>query len=193
MTNPEGDDAKSVAHYQTLLAAWIGVSLERDRTLLTLSTAGVGLLVTILTTAGIQRLWMIALYVGAFAGFLATIVFSFQLYRANANILKQEIMKSDEQRPDLRGLDKRTMRAFVVGVVFSILIGVASATHSFMGGGAVGEKPVSGDRLNKSLDGIEGLRPRPAADETRPPNQPADTTQPAQEQTQESGDTDQSN
>lgn len=132
MANPEDEDAKSVAHYQTLLAAWIDVSLERDRTLLTLATAGVGLLVTILTTTGIQSLWMIVLYVGAFAGFLATIIFSFQLYRANANTLKQEITKSDDQRPDLRGLDKRTMRSFVAGVVFSILIGVASATHSFM-------------------------------------------------------------
>lgn len=56
----------------------------------------------------------------------------------------------------------------------------------------MGEKQISGDRLNKSLDGIEGLRPRPAADETQPTSQPADTTQPAQEPAQESGSTDQS-
>jgi hypothetical protein len=191
MTNPKNDDAKSVAHYQTLLGAWIDISLERDRTLLTLATAGVGLLVTILTTTGVQSLWMIVLYIGAFAGFLATIIFSFQLYRANASTLKHEITNCDEQRPDLRGLDMRTMRSFSIGVVFSILIGVASGTHSFMGGDLMGRNSSSGDRL-KSLDGIEGLRPQPT-DEPRPANQPVDTAQPAQEQTQDNESTDESN
>lgn len=124
--NPVGDDAKSVAHYQTLLSAWISTNLERDRTLMTLATAGIGLLVTILTTVGIQSLWVILLYSGAFIGFLATIIFSFQLYRANAETLSSEITNSDPERPDLRSLDRKAIWSFILGVALSILIGVAS-------------------------------------------------------------------
>lgn len=49
LKEPEG---KNIAHYSVLLDAWIQTRTERDKTLVTLSAAGVGLLVTILTTAG---------------------------------------------------------------------------------------------------------------------------------------------
>ena len=179
----DDEDAKSVAHYQTLLAAWINVNLERDRTLMTLATAGIGLLVTILTAVGIRSLWVIALYAGAFIAFLGTIGFSFQLYRANAKTLSNEITQTESERPNLRGLDQKAMWSFVIGVALSISIGVASAIHSLTLEGDMGEKSTNGEKFEKSLDGIENLRPTRPTDQTQPANQPSE---PAQDQSQQS-------
>ena len=43
-------EGKNIAFYSTLLSAWIQTKMERDKTLVTLSAAAIGLLVTILTT-----------------------------------------------------------------------------------------------------------------------------------------------
>lgn len=179
----DNDDAKSVAHYQTLLAAWINVNLERDRTLMTLATAGIGLLVTILTAVGIQSLWIMALYAGAFIGFLGTIGFSFQLYRANAQTLSNEITQTVSGRPNLRGLDQKAMWSFVVGVALSISMGVASAIHSLTLESDMEERSTNGEKFEKSLDGIENLRPNRPTDQTQPANKPSE---PAQDQSQKS-------
>ena len=184
-----GDAAKSVAHYQTLLGAWISVNLERDRNLMTLATAGIGLLVTILVAVGIQSLWVIFLYAGAFVGFLATLVFSFQLYRANAKILSNEITNSDHGQPNLRSLDRKAMWSFIVGVGLSISIGVASAIQSFNLEGDMAEKPTNGEKFEKSLDGIQELRPNRPDNQSQPAKKP---NEPAQDQSQDSGSADES-
>ncbi|MDA8663964.1 hypothetical protein N9L66_03280 [Porticoccaceae bacterium] len=46
-------EGKNVAYYSTMLSAWIETKMERDKTLVTLSAAGIGLLVTILTVIGV--------------------------------------------------------------------------------------------------------------------------------------------
>jgi hypothetical protein len=47
-------EGKNIAHYSTLLSAWIQTKMERDKTLVTLSSAAIGFLVAILTAAGIE-------------------------------------------------------------------------------------------------------------------------------------------
>jgi hypothetical protein len=70
---PESDDerekrllrelkAKNVAHYSVMLDAWIQTRMALDKSLITLSAGGVGVLVTLLTTVGVARPWQIYLY-----------------------------------------------------------------------------------------------------------------------------------
>jgi len=80
-------EGKNIQHYSVLLAAWIETRMERDRTLVALSAAAIGLLVTILTAVGLPRLWMVLLYVGAFAGFLLTIWTAIRIYQLNSEKL----------------------------------------------------------------------------------------------------------
>lgn len=188
-TENSEDDAKSVAHYQTLLSAWISVNLERDRTLMTLATAGIGLLVTILTAVGIQSLWVILLYSGAFIGFLTTIIFSFQLYRANAKTLSIEITSSDHERPNLRSLDRKVMGSFILGVALSISIGVASGIQSFFLERDMSEKQTKVEKIEKSLDGVQDLRPNRPDNQSQQVNKP---NEPAKDQSKESGSADES-
>jgi hypothetical protein len=44
---------KNVAHYSVLLAAYIQTKMEHDKTLVTLSAAGIGLLLTIISLTGL--------------------------------------------------------------------------------------------------------------------------------------------
>lgn len=55
-------EGKNIAYYSVLVNAWIQTRMERDKTLVTLSAAAVGLLVTLLTTVGINKEWIILLY-----------------------------------------------------------------------------------------------------------------------------------
>ena len=63
MSNEDNiNNAKEVAYYTALVDAWINTKMERDKSLLSLATAGIGLLVTLLTTVGITSGIMYLLY-----------------------------------------------------------------------------------------------------------------------------------
>ena len=156
---------------------------------MTLATAGIGLLVTILTAVGIQSLWVILLYSGAFIGFLTTIILSFQLYRANAKTLSIEITSSDHERPNLRSLDRKIMGSFILGVALSISIGVASGIQSFFLERDMAEKQINVEKIEKSLDDIQELRPNRPDNQSQQVNKP---NEPAKDQSEESGSADES-
>ena len=82
-------EGKNIAHYQTLLSAWIGTKMERDKTIVTLYAAAIGLLVTLLTTLGAKSYLEIAFYVGGFLGFATAIWSSLVIYEKTQITLKR--------------------------------------------------------------------------------------------------------
>ena len=64
-------EGKNIAYYQTLLSSWIHTRMERDKAVITLSAAAIGLLVTILTAFGLSGIWQRILVILAFVGFVA--------------------------------------------------------------------------------------------------------------------------
>ncbi|MCK5160085.1 MAG: hypothetical protein KAQ99_00775, partial [Candidatus Aureabacteria bacterium] len=66
-------EGKNIAYYQTLLSSWIHTRMERDKAVITLSAAAIGLLVTILTAFGINGIWPRLLVIFAFIGFVGAI------------------------------------------------------------------------------------------------------------------------
>lgn len=186
-------EGKNIQHYSVLLGAWIGTRMERDRTLVTLSAAAIGLLVTILTTVGLKQLWMVSLYAGAFAGFLWTIRTTIQIYQLNSDMLANELHGSEApgyKRIDLKPYDRRADVSFLCGTLFAIAIAISSATVSFV---TQKESAVSAENTTQtdsskkhSLQGVETLRPQaPQAEQPAPP--PAPPSQPASAPTTPSG------
>ena len=53
MAQNEIDEQKKIEFYAASVAAWYESSLEHDKSLLTLSAGGIGLLITLLTTVGL--------------------------------------------------------------------------------------------------------------------------------------------
>ena len=164
-------EGKNIEHYSVLLQAWIQTKMESDKTLVTLSAAGIGLLVTILTTAGVRRIWEVLLYLGSFAGFLTTIWTSLTIYQLNSKHIETELKQSTGQDLKLEKYDKRSKRAFIFGAICACLIGVVAATNevsSKMGVNLAENKETTSQVIRdiKSLDGLSKLRPESTQSET---------------------------
>ncbi len=186
-------EGENIQHYSVLLAAWIETRMDRDRTLVALSAAAIGLLVTILTAVGLPQLWMILLYAGAFASFLLTIWAAIRIYQLNSAMLANELRGSeapDFKQINLKPYDRLSVVSFSVGALFAIAIGIASATVSFLSQQEVAvssENRTQADPGKKhSLQGIETLRPQAPQGE-QPPSPPAPSPQPAPAPTTPSG------
>ena len=74
MTPEEVSDQKDIQFHAGSVAAWYASSLEFDKSLLALSAAGIGLLLTLLTTDRITSVVMVVLYVIAIIFFLASLL-----------------------------------------------------------------------------------------------------------------------
>ncbi len=118
---------KNIAHYQVLLSAWIQTKMERDRTLISLSAAGIALLTTLLNTKGVSSASEMWFFIGAFLGFLVTIVSCLEIYRWNSKLIENEIRNMGETTPNLKRLDHLSNIAFILALIFTALIGIIAA------------------------------------------------------------------
>ena len=161
-------EGKNIAHYSVLLNAWIETRMERDKTLVTLSAAAIGLLVTILTTVGVKHLWEIPLFAVAVVSFLVTIWSSLIIYQLNSKHLEDAIRGSSERDPRLEKYDKRSIRAFIVGAIAALLIGISSASYQLINpeANAMSDQQSSKNTgkpttLRESVNGVTNLNPNP--------------------------------
>src|SRR5438309_2190061 len=84
---PRGRDlqhAKDVEFFSGSVIAWYSTRLEHDKSLLTLSAGGVGLLITLLTTVGVASAEGLVLYIAAVFAFLLCIGFVMLIFRENS-------------------------------------------------------------------------------------------------------------
>ena len=63
MTETDKNVQKEIALYSAVVQAWAGTRMEKDRSILNLSAAGIGLLVTLLTTVGVTARCQLVLYI----------------------------------------------------------------------------------------------------------------------------------
>ena len=162
--NSEVSTGKEVAFYAATLAAWTSSRMELDRSKLTLSVAGVGLLVTLLTAIGVETRTDLMLFVFAIALFLITIACVLIIFQRNTKYVKELAKGSTKSDRVLRKLDFFSSISFFIAVIFSIMIGLSQGLAS------VGtkqeicmsenkEKAVQSDTLKKSLEGLGDLKP----------------------------------
>ncbi len=165
-------EAKNIAHYSVMLQAWIETRMARDKSLITLSAGGVGVLVTLLTTVGLARPWQIWLYAGSFLGFLATIGIALVIYQKNAELIENDF-RGDVKDLKLKTFDIASIATFYVGAIFAVLIAISSALTQPTKKGDYG----MGETMKKSLDGISNLKPQPPHEP--PPAAPSAQQSPA--------------
>ncbi len=68
--NREIEIAKDVELYAAMTAGWINTMLERDKSLITLSAGGVGLLITLISTVGVKTQFILILYIAGLIAFV---------------------------------------------------------------------------------------------------------------------------
>lgn len=196
MTPEEIAHQKDVEYYASSVNAWFNTSLEHDKSILTLAAGGLGLLITLLTTVGLSSSEALILYVGAIISFLVALVSVLVVFRQNRTYIEQVLAgKVTGNDPVLAKADSIALWAFGVGVVFTAVIGIATAIHSYTlkektmanePTKSTGSVPlresfngasnlqISNDSFNgvaslqKSFNGASNLQPQPIASTTVP-------------------------
>lgn len=205
MTPEEIENQKRVEYYAASVNAWFNTSLEHDKNLLALSAGGIGLLLTLLTTVGLSSAESLILYIGAIVSFVVALVAILIVLRRNRTYIENTLLGKSSDDPLLAKLDLTALFAFGIGVVFTAIIGIAAAVHSY----STMEKTMANEAtkktetvalsfngasnlqsstdFTKSFNGAANLQPQPTANATAPAaTSPASTT-PASGATQTQG------
>lgn len=154
-------EGKNVAYYQTLLSSWIHTRMERDKAVITLSAAAIGLLVTILTAFGINGIWQRILVILAFVGFVGAIWVGLRIYELNADHLVESLKGGSGKSPKLERFDKWSKRFFCIGLISMILLGLVTALSNE--GGTMSNKDKNSSQkqpIKESIEGVQKLSPK---------------------------------
>ncbi len=108
MTQEEIENQKRVEYYAASVNAWFNTSLEHDKSLLTLSAGGIGLLLTLLTTVGLSSAEAQVLYIGAIASFVVALIATLVIFRRNRTHI-EEIL-SGKSTSNVRSSQNSTQR-----------------------------------------------------------------------------------
>ena len=159
-------NSKKVAFYSAVVQAWIATRMEKDRTLLTLSSGGIGLLATLLATVGPSSRTELVLYGLAGASFIGSIVASVLIFHRNSDHLEDVVLR--EARGDdhkLKRLDAILFTLFLAGVVLTGAIAMVSGysrirkDRSMSQGDRENTKVIGSGTEQRSLTGIGNLAP----------------------------------
>lgn len=127
-------------YYEVALSNWFSTRFERDKSLLALSSGGVGLLVTLLTVYGSPTIVATAAFGVGVAGYLAVIILALAVLGANADYLGVILTGHNRRRSEhwkakarQLTLERRLARidcwikwCFGVGIAATILVGVTA-------------------------------------------------------------------
>jgi hypothetical protein len=201
MTPEEIAHQKDVEYYASSVNAWFNTSLEHDKSILTLAAGGIGLLITLLTTIGLSSAEALVLYVGAITSFLVALISVLVVFRHNRTYIEQVLAgKAAGNDPVLAKADSIALWAFGAGVVFTAVIGIATAIHSYTSKEkAMSNEPTKSTQavplresfngvasLQKSFNGAANLQSQPIASTAAPVASTPATATPSTSQNQSS-------
>jgi hypothetical protein len=109
--------------------AWMNTRMERDKTLLTLASAGIGFLLTLLKAFEIPVGFLRILYVLAGASLLVTVCTAVVIFGQNAGYLEaldKSVSSAEKRATRLRFLDRVISVSFLVGVLAFVGIAVTA-------------------------------------------------------------------
>ncbi len=154
---------KEVAFYAATVGAWLNTKFELDKSLLTLSTGAIGLLVTLLTTIGATSVEALVLYFFALLAFLTCLVSILFIFKRNSKHLENIFKEKETSDPLLKLLDTTAALSFLFGVVLTLIIGGATAINEFIQKEIKMTKPdnktIHRVAVGDSINGLEALRP----------------------------------
>lgn len=134
--------SKRVAFYSSLVNAWVQTRMEVDKTLIVISSAGIGFLITLLTRNGGISCSLFLLYLAAFVSFFSVIVLCIMIFHRNSSYLEKVIKEDDEDegaeavasdagdvdsKDDyiyLKAFDYLSKFFFALAFIFTLIIGI---------------------------------------------------------------------
>lgn len=134
---PERDEQ----FYSALISAFVQTRMEADKSLLALSSGGIGLTITLMAAFGQPAPIAGVAYGGMVVGFLLTIILILVVFRTNASYIQRtiEVVNAGNDPADDDGVEERKRRlkwlgvaaswSFGLGIAASILLGLTFSLH----------------------------------------------------------------
>lgn len=188
----EEAQAKEIEFYSQGVAAWFNTALERDKSLLALSIAGLGFLLTLMPTVVNSITALIFYYLAALA-LLVCVLSVLLIFQRNKKHIENVLNEKKYDDKWLKMLDNVAMWSFMLGVLFCAIIGISSATSIYFEKekNMATEKSVNAKELNlsqesfhkmaelkKSFNGLPELKPSTAQPEKNSASKPQSPTTP---------------
>lgn len=178
-------NGKEIAFYEATVTAWYTTRFEKDKHLLSLSSAAIAVLVTLITAVGVKSPYTGVMYSLAVFSFLICILTVLSVFGRNAKYLESVVQGSDKNDPALAIMDKISKTSFILGIVFTLLVGLFSGIDDLnrqeneMSKGKT-EQLVNQNTtvVKKSVDGAPSMRPaKPQTTTSSSDSKPAQPTE----------------
>jgi hypothetical protein len=159
---------KKVAFYTSLVNAWIQTRMEVDKTLIIISSAGIGFLITLLTNQGITCVTVFIVYLAAFISFFVVIVLCIIILHRNSSYIEALIENQKAKDRCLETLDYLAKTFFALALIFTLIIGISMGFNQLYGNGnkkgdqimtEIKEKKIGKILEKKSFTGLDKLNP----------------------------------
>ena len=99
--------------------AWIQTSLERDKSILTLSFGAIGLLFVIVDQLPIDSKTTLLIFLLAILAFVVSVVSIVWIFQENRSLLESQLKEKEENSKLAGFLDKLAVGGFLLGLFFS--------------------------------------------------------------------------
>jgi len=120
--------AKRVEYYSASIGAWFNTSQEFDKSMFALSGGGIALLVSVMSN--VKTLTMFLLFIGACVSFIVTAGVLLAVFQKNKPFLKQLAQNEQADSSLLVALDATAKIFFGLGVVLTVILGIAMAMQN---------------------------------------------------------------
>lgn len=157
----EEHDKKLLAHYAATVAAWYTTKMEHDKSLLTLSTAAVGVLITVITKFAIATSMEMGVLAAALLAFIVCLVSVLAVYKRNCTHLVNVIRNDEPIDKWLTVLDWISLISFVSGIILASTLGILMAIDSLKETNVAGNDKKGPIAYNDSLNKAMSTRPAP--------------------------------
>ena len=150
---------KKVAYYSALVNAWIQTKMEVDKTLIIISSAGIGFLITIISKLDINNVTELIIYLSAFVSFFIVIITCVEVFRKNAVYIKNIIDEKDDNHKSLDTYSFVAKLFFTLALIFILILGINIGVKQLKKGGMEMEEKKGKLVTNEGLGGLHKLKP----------------------------------
>ncbi len=115
-------------------ASFYNTTMEKDKSILTLSVAGIGFLITLLKLTSVIQVYDMAFFSVATLSFLVAIYCVITIFGKNASFIIELTNGKDVQvkQYQLDQLDKWLIRSFYLGILMSLALGISTSSSLFL-------------------------------------------------------------
>lgn len=145
------NNEKNIQFHSQSINAWYMSSLEKDKSILTLSAGGIGVMITLLTTIGIDDYLTFTLFCLSIVSFLVSIFFIISVFELNKKYLTAVLKGDDTSCFAIKTKDNIAIISFLIGILFAIAIGITVAIDKISSHTSISEKHKNTIILNKEL------------------------------------------